>query len=342
MTEQRISEEQFSTNINALITSCGGDPESFQGELVSQLIQTSLKMMWDGHDIGQLKLITRAIKEMRYAYHIFNKHPSQHRISIFGSARTPEDHPDYIEAKTFATEISKVGWMCMTGAANGIMKAGLEGPHPDSTFGLSIRLPFESTVNSVIEGDPKLMSFRYFFTRKLMFMSHSDAAAVFPGGFGTMDELFEFLTLMQTGRTGIIPIVLLEGTDGGYWKSWEEYLRTSLYSHGWISAADEAFYYIAKDSQDAIHEVQKFYHRYHSSRYVKEQLVIRMKSRISQEQVDLLNDKFSVLVKGGTIKQIDAMTEEDNHLLLPRIAFEHTRKDFGILRRLINQINDFE
>ena len=327
--------------IRSLITSSGGDPKSFQGELITQLIQTSLRLIAEEHDNGQLKLMNRALKEMRYAYNIFNRHPGERRVSIFGSARTPEDHPDYIAARKFATDISRYGWRCMTGAANGIMKAGLEGPHPETTFGLSIRLPMESTINSVIEGNPKLITFRYFFTRKLMFMGHSDAAAVFPGGFGTLDELFEFLTLMQTGKTNIIPIVLLEGLKGDYWKSWEEYLTKNLLKNGWISSWDVNFYYRAESIKDAIDHIQKFYSRYHSSRYVKDFFVIRMRTPLTSEQIEILNQKYSTLVKAGKIYQDGPFPEETDHLDLPRVIFEHTHKAYGLLRQMIDQINNF-
>ena len=328
--------------IHSLISSYGGDPKSFEGELVTQLIQTSLRMITEGHDHGQLKLMNRALKEMRYAYRIFNRHPGDRRVSIFGSARTPEEHPDYHAAKQFATEMGKHGWNCMTGAANGIMKAGLEGPHPETTFGLSIRLPMESTINSVIEGNPKLITFRYFFTRKLMFMGHSDAAAVFPGGFGTLDELFEFLTLMQTGKTNIIPIVLLEGLKRDYWKSWEDYLKKNLLENGWISPFDVNFYYKADSVEDGVEHIQKFYSRYHSSRYVKDFFVIRLHRPLTPEQIDMLNQNYSALVKAGKIYQDGPFPEETEHLGCPRIIFEHTRKDFGLVRLMIDQINKFE
>lgn len=208
------NDEKIVKAIRALISECGGESGTFEGDLVTQLIQTSLRLLLDGHDTGQLKLITRAMKEMRYAYHIFNQYGGIRRVSIFGSARTPEDHPDYKVAKDFSKQMADYGWMVITGAANGIMKAGLEGAKKEAGFGLSIKLPFETSVHSFIEGDPKLMSFKYFFTRKLMFMSHSDAVTAFPGGFGTMDELFEVLTLLQTGKANIVPVVLMEGKRG--------------------------------------------------------------------------------------------------------------------------------
>lgn len=336
-----VFDDRIVSSIKELIALAGGKENSFEADLTLQQIQTSLRLLSEGHNIGQLKLITRALKEMRYAYRIFNEHPGTHKISIFGSARTPEDHPDYIAAQQFSREVSKYGWMCITGAANGIMKAGLEGSMPDSSFGLSIRLPFEAPTNNFIEGDPKLIHFRYFFTRKLMFMSHSDAVAAFPGGYGTMDELFEILTLMQTGKTSIIPVVLLEGSKGDYWSNWENYVKNNLLEKGWISPQDIHLYYIAPTIKAGVDHIEKFYQRYHSNRYVKDDLVIRMKSPITEEQLDELNEKFSSVVKTGKIRMSDALPEEDSYKDLPRLVFHHVRKDFGKLRALIDQINEF-
>lgn len=341
MTEIDINSEKILDAIHSLIESCGANPQTLDGELVTQMIQTALKLMIEGHDTGQLKVITRAIKEMRYAYGIFNRYKEGPCISIFGSARTPEDHPDYLTAKAFSTAMAKNGWMCMTGAANGIMKAGLEGPKIESTFGLSIRLPLEITSNTVIEGDPKLIVFRYFFTRKLMFMSHSHAMAAFPGGFGTLDELFEVLTLIQTGKSNIIPIVLLEGAPGNYWKNWQGYVNDHLLTNRWISTEDLRLYHHASSVNDAVQHITKFYKRYHSSRYVKDVLVIRLLSPLSPMQIDLLNQKYHSLVASGSIASSGPLPEETDHQELPRLAFHHTRKDFGRLRMMIDEINGF-
>lgn len=340
MGEIDLNDEEIQEDIRRLISRCGGDPESFDGELVRQMIETSLKLMSGGHDSGQLKLITRSLKEMRYAYRIFNDYKGTSNVSIFGSARTPEDHPDYQTAKAFSREMADNGWMCITGAANGIMKAGLEGPKKGSSFGLSIRLPFEETMNSVIEGDPKLITFRYFFTRKLMFLSHSKAVAAFPGGVGTLDELFEVLTLIQTGKNNIIPVVLIEGKGGNYWKHWEEYVQKELLKNGWINSEDCRLYYHAKTSHDAVKHILHFYRQFHSYRYVKEYLVIRTLEALSDEHIARLNQKFSKLCRSGEIQRVEPFEAEHDHLELPRIAFHHTRKDMGLLRMMIDDINN--
>ena len=341
MSHAKVSDEQVQQAIQALVSSIGGDPNTFDGRLVTQLVETSLKLIPDGHDTGQLKLLNAAMKEMRYAYRVFNKYRPTQKISIFGSARTPEDHPDYIAAREFSAAIAERGWMAITGAGDGIMKAGHEGPKREGSFGLSIRLPFETTANTVIEGDPKLINFRYFFTRKLMFISHADAVAVFPGGFGTQDELFESLTLVQTGKSNIVPIVLLEGEGGVYWKHWDNYIHKNLHENGWISSPDPSLYYIADSVDDAVDHVLAFYRVYHSSRYVRDTLVMRLTEELTDEHIERLNEEFSQLVCSGRIEKCGPLEGEDDHLDLPRIAFESTRRDLAVVRRMIDRINSF-
>ncbi len=335
------SDERTIRIIHDLIREAGCEPDSFRGLLLTQQIETTLKMIADELDTGQLKLITNALKEMRYAYTVFNQYRGIRKIAIYGSARTPEDHPDYLAAKSFSRAIAGEGWMAITGAGDGIMKAGHEGPQRKGSFGLSIRLPFETTANEVIEGDPKLINFRYFFTRKLMFMSHADAVAVFPGGFGTQDELFETLTLVQTGKTNVIPIVLLEGEDGVYWEHWARNIRKNFVENGWIGEGDPDLYTIAHSTEGALQHVLKFYAVYHSSRYVGDQLVMRLHRSLTENQLEQLNDEFSSLVKEGCIKSCPALEGETDHLDLPRIRFTHHRRNYSMLRRLIDRINEF-
>lgn len=341
MQQVNINDENIIKSIQELIQTFGGAPDSFESELVMQLIQTSLRLLTEGHDLGQLKLITRALKELRYAYHIFNQYPNIQRVSIFGSARTPEDHPDYAVAKQFSKMMAESGWFCITGGANGIMRAGLEGheAEKESGFGLSIRLPFEDSTQSIINGDRKLIHFRYYFTRKLMFMSHAHAVAAFPGGFGTMDELFEVLTLMQTGKSHILPVVLLEGENGGYWKGWVEFVKKQFLGNGWISPDDENFFYQAPSVEQGVAHIHQFYNRYHSSRFVRDDLVIRLKTPLSQQTVEELNRKYKKLIQSGEMRQCSALPEEKEFAELPRLCFHYTRHNMGLLRALIDDIN---
>lgn len=307
---------------------------------VGELLATSLKLLSDDVDLGQLKLMNRALKEMRYAYRVFNNYEGVRKVSIFGSARTPPEHPDYQAAREFGRKMAESGWMAITGAGDGIMKAGHEGPKRAASFGLSIRLPFETTANEVIEGDPKLINFRYFFTRKLMFLSHSDAIAVFPGGFGTQDELFESLTLIQTGKSNIVPIVLVEGTGSDYWQRWERGVTDNLLEQGWISPEDPGLYYIAQDVDAAVAHIQNFYRRFRSYRYVGERFVIRLDAPLSAQQIKTLTDEFGNLIASGGMEQSGPLAGETDHLELPRLHFHHTRRAFGVLRQLINRINE--
>jgi uncharacterized protein (TIGR00730 family) len=341
MTLNDVHGEHVVKKIQHLIQLCGGETTEFSTELIIQMIQNSLRLVQEKHEIGQLKLIARSIKEMRYAYRVFNQYKEKKRISIFGSARTPENHPDYLAAQDFSARMTADGWMCITGAANGIMKAGLIGSRKESSFGLSIRLPFEIPTNSVIAGDTKLISFRYFFTRKLMFTCHSDALAAFPGGYGTLDELFEMLTLQQTGKANIVPVVLIEGEGGTYWTHWKKYVELELLKNGWISPEDKNLYYIASSPEDAVEHIRKFYYRYHSSRYVKDVLVIRLNSTLTAQQIGALNLKYKSLIASGEMTVGPALPEEMEHLTLPRLMFHHTHRDFGLLRALIDDINDF-
>ena len=314
----------------------------YDAKLVRELITAALKLIPDGRDTGELKLMAAAVKEMRYAYRVFGQYPEQHKVTIFGSARTPPTHPDYAAAVEFSRVMAERGWMSITGAGDGIMKAGHEGPGRAASFGVAIRLPFETTANTVIAGDDKLIHFRYFFTRKLMFLSQAEAVVVFPGGFGTMDEVYETLTLVQTGKASMIPIVFCEGEHAGkgYWQGWWDFNRTQLMDRGWISPEDENLFYIAKDPTDAADHVERFYRIYHSSRYVRDDLVIRLKKPLSEAVVAQLNEEFKVLVKTGAMRLGTALPQEEDHTDLPRLIFHHTRYKFGLIRKLIDRINE--
>ncbi len=325
-----------------LIVRCGGSPDTFDTTLVRELITTALKLIPDGRDTGELKLMTAAMKELRYAYRVFGAYPEPHKVTIFGSARTPEDHPDYLAAVEFSRLMAQAGWMSITGAGDGIMKAGHEGPGREASFGVAIRLPFETTANEVIIDDEKLIHFKYFFTRKLIFLSQAEAVVCFPGGFGTMDEAFETLTLVQTGKASMIPIVMVEG-DGptaGYWDGFRRFIEDELLSRGWVSPEDPGLFYITRSPEDAAAHVLQFYKNYHSSRYVRDDLVIRIKHRLTDDAVEILNNEFSELVKSGRIHQRGPYSVEKDHLDLPRLAFTHTRRHFGLIRRLIDRINE--
>lgn len=328
--------------IDTLIRASGGDPTTFDGRLVHDLVRTSLKLLPDGRDTGELKLITNAVKELRHAFRIFGKYKEPHKVTIFGSARTAETHPDYIACVEFSRLMAQAGWMAITGAGGGIMQAGHVGPGRAASFGVAIRLPFEQSANPVIKDDEKLINFRYFFTRKLMFLSQAEAVVLFPGGFGTMDEAFETLTLVQTGKATPIPIVCVEGAGCDYWKNWDAWVRRDLIDRGWVSPEDPSIYYLAKDPVDAANHIIRFYRNYHSSRYVRDDFVIRLRNPIRESDVKVLEHDFRVLIKEGGMRLSGPLEGETDNLLRPRLVFRHNRNKFAILRQLIDRINELE
>jgi uncharacterized protein (TIGR00730 family) len=327
--------------VDSFFAATGVKPSHEARELVAEIMLSGLKLVADGADTGQLKLVRTSLKEMRHAYRIFNPYRGTRKISIFGSARTPPSDPDYAMAREFSRLIAEAHMMVITGAGDGIMKAGHEGPEVDKCFGLRIRLPFEAGANSVIDGDPKLINFRYFFTRKLMFMAHSDAVAVFPGGFGTQDELFEALTLIQTGKSNLVPVVLLEHEGGDYWRNWEEGCVLPLARRRLISPEDRGLYSIHTDPAAAVAELVGFYRRYHSMRFVGKDLVLRLHTPLGDDELARLEREFraDLCEKDSTFRRVEAFDEEEEHRDLPRIAFRFNRRAWSRLRALIDAVN---
>jgi uncharacterized protein (TIGR00730 family) len=336
--QKRADSREIAEQIDELIAEVGSDPTSYEGRLARELLTASLKLLTDRRTTGELKLITTAVKELRYAYRVFAEYDAP-RVTIFGSARTPPEHPDYVAAVDFGRLMAAAGWMAITGAGGGIMKAGHEGPGRELSFGASIRLPYEERANEVIAGDEKLVRFRYFFTRKLIFLSQCDAVALFPGGFGTMDEAFETLTLVQTGKAALMPIVMIEGAGERYWEQWREFIVGRLLARAMISRDDLQLFYIARDPADAVAHITDFYRVYHSSRYVGDRLVIRLNHALADTDVERLGVEFADLIASGRLQQRGALPGEDDHLDLPRLVFVHTRRDYGRLRALVDAIN---
>lgn len=345
--QKRADDPAVQRLVDELIeTVCAEGVEAFDERLVREAITACLKLIPDGRDTGELKLMSAAIKELRYAFRVFAQYAAPMKCTIFGSARTPEGHPDYEAAVVFGRLIAQMGWMVITGAGDGIMKAGHVGPGRDASFGVAIRLPFETTANAIIAGDEKLIHFRYFFTRKLMFLFHADAVVLFPGGFGTMDEAFETLTLVQTGKAAMMPIVMVEGVNRpgirSYWQHFDSFVRDTLLARGMVGLEDLNLYYIAPTPEDAAGHIAQFYRNYHSSRYVRDELVIRVKHELREEDVESLNGDFGVLVKKGKIHKSGPLPGEETNLDLPRIVLTHTRYKFGLVRAMIDRINSFE
>lgn len=311
-------------------------------ELIEEMIITALKMARDEMNVADLKLINRSLKEMRYAAKVFAPYSAFRKVAVFGSARIPPEAPEFKVAEEFARRMVEENYMVITGGGDGIMGAAQKGAGREHSFGLNIRLPFEQRANVIIEGDPKLINFNYFFTRKLNFVKETHAFALFPGGFGTMDETFEVLTLIQTGKARVIPLVLLDRPGGSYWQTWMRFLTDHLFKLGFVSEDDFQTFKIVKDVDEAVAEIMQFYKLYNSVRWVGEQLVIRLSHRLTSAAVVELNQRFSNLVRKGQIVQTTALPQEKNEpeiRNLPRLVLKPHRRDFGRFRQLIDAIN---
>jgi uncharacterized protein (TIGR00730 family) len=309
-------------------------------DLVEDILQTAFRMARTANR-GEMKLVSRSLRELGRAFRIFAPYRGVRKVSIFGSARTTEDHPEYDAAREFSRGIAERGWMVITGAGPGIMAAGHEGAGAEQSFGVGIKLPIEQSANAFIAGDPKLIDFKYFFTRKITFMKESDAFVLLPGGFGTLDEAFELLTLMQTGKTALRPVVLLQPPGSSYWSEWMTFVREHLVDKGFASPEDLSLFEVAVSTEDAIRTIERFYANYHSARYVGERLVLRLQREPSAERLARINGEFRDVVTQGRIEVIGVTAEEarDNDCVdLARIAM-HAGHNFGRIRQLIDELN---
>jgi uncharacterized protein (TIGR00730 family) len=336
---EKAIDPELKQRIQELITFKGG---GYNEDLVEDIIVNALKLLTDVKDRGDVRVIRTAIRELRYSLRAFAPYAEKRKVTIFGSARTLPTRQEYQHAVDFARKISQAGYMVITGAGPGIMQAGHEGAGPEMSFGANIRLPWEQTANPIIHQDKKLITFKYFFTRKLTFLRHSDAIVLFPGGFGTLDEGYEALTLMQTGKSRLMPLVLMDRPGGTYWKTWDKNVREHLLRDQLISPEDLCLYQFTDDTDQAVKWITRFYRNYHSTRWVKDLLVIRLKHLPSPTAIEALNEDFAGITTGVPIHVIEPTPEErddDDCLHLPRIAFGFDRRHYGRLRQLIDVLN---
>ena len=314
--------------------------------LIREMILSALKAGQENDYLADLKLMRTTMKEMRYTNKMFGPFRNRRKVTIFGSARTEPQEPIYQKCVMFSRMLAERGYMVITGGGGGIMQAGNEGAGADNSFAVNIHLPFEQETNPVMSNSDKVITYRYFFNRKVAFLKEADAVALFPGGFGTLDEAMETLTLVQTGKNPPIPLVLIDDDSGDYWEEWFDFIKTTLLKRGLISGEDFSLFSITRDPVEAVELIDSFYRIYHSSRYVRETLVIRLNHPLTDEQVAVLEEEFSeILMPGSRIRVCSAFPEEADQpdlLHLPRLALEFNRRSFGLLKAFLRRINSFE
>lgn len=313
--------------------------------LIAEIKETADKLERDQATMGDLKILSRSLRELRYAFKVFTPFRRIRKVSVFGSARTPVDHPDFQLSVDFGRAMATDGWMVVTGAGGGIMEGAHVGAGKAMSIGVNIMLPFEQGANPVIDKDEKLVTFRYFFTRKLMFVKEVHAVVLFPGGFGTQDELFEVLTLVQTGKRDLIPIICMDAPGGTYWSAWRTFVEKELLSRHLISPADMSLLKIVDSVDAAQQEIRSFYSVYDSMRYIREDLILRLTRPISDAFLETLNRDFADIVTKGAIERTEAhpYEEDEEHLSqLPRLKLHFNRRETGRLRQMIDAINQSE
>lgn len=331
--------EELLARLKRILANSSNDLRS---TLIRSMLTGIVSMAEQPPDLLDVKIMSRALKELQHAFRVFQPYEHCLKVSIYGSARTPADDPDFQLAAQMGRLLSRRGFMVITGAGPGIMEAGHRGAGKDMSFGVNIMLPYEQAANPTIAGDHKLVHLKYFFTRKLLFVRESHAAAFFPGGFGTMDEAFELLTLIQTGKANVVPIVCLQAPGSDYWNRWMDFVSCQLLPGSFIQESDLSLLKIFDNAEAAVDEIQHFYRNFHSYRFVKESLVIRMRHPLTPEQLKEVRSRFHDLAPNGVIVQGKALAPElddQEALSLPRLIVPYHRQDAGWLRQLIDWLN---
>jgi len=315
--------------------------DSVDLELVREMLTSSLRLITQPSTRAERKLVNAAMKEFAYSFRVFAPYRDLRKVSIFGSARVERGEELYHATQEFASQIAERGWMVITGAGPGIMAAGHEGAGPAQSFGANIRLPGLNPANAYIARDGKLINFKYFFTRKVTFLKESDAFVLLPGGWGTLDECFELLTLTQTGKSQIHPIVLLEPEGSTYWRDWLLFIRDNVLQRKYINESDLALLRVATTPQEAVDEIERFYSNYRSARFVGERLVLRIERAPDARTLAYLNETFGDLLERGTIEVVEPLPPElrdEDSLEYKRVAF-YPKHAYGRIRQLIDQLN---
>jgi len=328
--------------IQQLIETAGGIRRP---KYIREMIIASLKAGQEDDESADLKVMNTTLKEMRFTSKVFSPYQNIRKVTVFGSARTQTGDPVYEMAKLFGEKLAEAGYMVITGGGEGIMKAVNEGAGSEHSFGVNIRLPFEQKPNYVLHGSPRVITYKYFFNRKIAFLSEADAVALFPGGFGTLDEAMETLTLMQTGKRNPMPLVLVDNPECSYWPSMVKLFEEELLARNYIGPSDFALFQRVCTVDDAVEKINHFYRRYHSLRYVHSQLVVRMTSQLNCDAIEKLTGQFQdILLPGGSIvasRALEAEIADGDVIDLPRLVIDFNRMDFGRLMNFIDSINNF-
>lgn len=314
-------------------------------DLVEEMLTTVIKLGFENNDRGDLKLINTALKELRYTSKIFTPYRNERKVVIFGSARTLQDSDEYKMTVKLSELIVKIGFKVITGGGPGIMEAGNKGAGREDSFSLNIKLPFEQKHNPYISGDKKAINFKYFFNRKLFFLKESDATVIFPGGFGTLDECFENITLIQTGKSKPRPIILIDPVHSQYWCHWIRFIKKELSKSGYISPADMSLVQHVNSVEKAVELITEFYKIYHSIRYVGDKTVIRINSKLSNKNIKKLTDKYSCILRSGEIEPTSALPveqESKEYPDLPRLVMDFNKRDFGKFHEMLWFLNTLE
>jgi uncharacterized protein (TIGR00730 family) len=333
--------DSLAAMVSAAVDSVGNVTDE---KLAREMLESALGLIGDNPDTLDLKIAAAALAEMREAFLVFAPYRHVSKVTVFGSARAATNDPVYAQATEIAKLLAARGWMVVTGAGPGIMQAAMEGAGRQRSIGVSIRLPFEQGANPVIAGDEKYVSMKYFFTRKLMLVKESRAFVCLPGGFGTLDETFELLTLTQTGKGLPVPIIFLDTEGDMFWGSVDDLIRSQLVTRNLVSAADTHLYFVTDSCTDACAEIERFYANYDSIRYVGNQAIIRLRHSPTDEQLVELNSQFTHLVSSGRIERTDALPVEvrqDDRVDLARIRFQFAKHKYGDLRAMIDVLNGF-
>lgn len=340
----KISFDRSNGDIDQIVDDLIGRAGANHPEMIRQMILTALKAGQESNYLADLKLMRTTMKEMRYTNKIFAPYRDRKKVTIFGSARTSPDEPIYHKCVDFSRLLVERNYMVITGGGPGIMQAGNEGAGADNSFAVNIRLPFEQDTNPVMAENDKSLTYKYFFNRKVAFLKEAHAVVLFPGGFGTLDEAMEIMTLVQTGKNPPIPLVMVDD-EQGYWEDWFNFTRDSLLSRGLISGEDFSLFSITTDPVEAVQFIDDFYRNYHSLRFVGEKLVIRLNKPLDSGHLQTLNEEFSEIIRpGGTIQLTGPLPEEKDQpdlVNLPRLTLDFDRRSYGLLKAFIRRVNSF-